>query len=390
MAIKPEDKLGEESAAHPLDRHQHDEHRNDPHSGRSVEQQVLDRIEHDRKRRPKFMDDRITMAHGAGGKATRQLVEGVFVPKLRNDILATLSDAAALNVNGQRIAFTTDSYVVKPIAFPGGSIGELAINGTVNDLAVSGARAMWVSAAFIIEEGLGADVIKREANAMAAAAGRAGVHVVTGDTKVVERGKCDEMYINTSGIGMVVTEQPLDVARCRPGDKIMVSGYIGDHGTAIMMTRGELELESEIESDTAPLWPLAETLIRSAGDGLRCMRDATRGGVATVLNEIALSADIGIVVAENRVPVRPEVTGACELLGIDPLHMANEGKLVAVVSAESADAALEAVKGIPGGEQAALVGEIRAEPPGRVLIKAVFGGHRIIDMLVGDPLPRIC
>lgn len=389
MAITPEDQVTGPSTQ-PLDGRQHDDHRSEPHSGRSVEERVLDRIEHDRKRRPKFMDDRITMAHGAGGKATRQLVEGVFVPKLQNDILATLSDAAILNVNGQRIAFTTDSYVVKPILFPGGSIGELAINGTVNDLAVSGAKAQWVSAAFIIEEGLPGEVIKREANAMAAAAQKAGVQVVAGDTKVVERGKCDEMYINTAGLGIIASGLLLDVVRCRPGDKILVSGYIGDHGTAIMMTRGELELESDIESDTTPLWPIAEALLDSCGEGLRCMRDATRGGVATVLNEIALSADVSIVIAEDRVPVRPEVTGACELLGIDPLHMANEGKLLAFVAPESADAALEAVRQVPGGEEAAIVGEIRAEPPGRVLIKAVFGGHRIIDMLVGDPLPRIC
>lgn len=382
--------MGADPVSHPLDRQQHDEHASNPHSGTSAQQQVLDRIEHDRKRRPKFMDDRITMAHGAGGKATRQLVEGVFVPRLQNEILATLSDAAALSINGERIAFTTDSYVVKPILFPGGSIGELAINGTVNDLAVSGAKALWVSAGFILEEGLGADVVKREAKAMAQAAEKAGVKVVTGDTKVVERGKCDEMYINTAGIGLVMTDQPLDVARCRPGDKILVSGYVGDHGTAIMMTRGELELEGDIQSDTAPLWPIAEALIQTSGEGLRCMRDATRGGVATVLNEIAMSADVSIVVAEDRVPVRPDVNGACELLGIDPLHMANEGKLLAVLSPETSDAALEAVRKLPGGEQAALVGEIRADPPGRVLIKAVFGGHRIIDMLVGDPLPRIC
>lgn len=387
--MTPVDKVGG-PVAHPLDLEQHDEHRSDPHSGKTVEEQVLERIEHDRKRRPKFMDERITMAHGAGGKATRQLVEGLFVPKLQNDILATLSDAAMLTVGDTRIAFTTDSYVVKPILFPGGSIGELAVNGTVNDLAVSGAKAIWLTSALILEEGIGADVVKREANAMAAAAKAAGVQVVAGDTKVVERGKCDEMYINTAGIGLVVTDLPLDVVRCRDGDKILVSGYIGDHGTAIMMTRGELELEGDVQSDTASLWPVAEALINSAGDSLRCMRDATRGGVATVLNEIALSADVGIVIAEDRIPVRPEVNGACELLGIDPLHMANEGKLLAVIAPEAADAALAAVRALPGGEQAALVGEVRAEPPGRVLIKAIFGGHRIIDMLVGDPLPRIC
>ncbi|MGH2772413.1 MAG: hydrogenase expression/formation protein HypE [Actinomycetota bacterium] len=404
MSQNPRTDHSSDPLAHPLDAVEHEEHdlhQGEPHSGESfedqeahrlhdVQEQVLARIERDRKRRPKFMDDRITMAHGAGGKASRQLVEGLFVPKLRNDVLSALNDAALVQVNGTRLAMTTDSFVVKPILFPGGSIGELAINGTVNDLAVSGAKALWISAAVILEEGLPAEVVKREANALAAAAERAGVSVVTGDTKVVERGKCDEMYVNTTGIGLVVTEQSLDAARCRPGDKVLVSGYIGDHGTAIMLTRGELEIDSDVVSDTASLWPVAETLINSAGDSLRCMRDATRGGVATVLNEIAMSADVGIVIAEGRVPVRPEVTGACELLGIDPLHMANEGKLVAFIAPEAADAALEAVRAIPGGEQAALVGEVREEPPGRVLVKAVFGGHRIIDMLVGDPLPRIC
>jgi hydrogenase expression/formation protein HypE len=359
-------------------------------SAKALEDEVLQRIERDRKRRPKFMDERITMAHGAGGKASRQLVEGVFVPKFSNEMLASLDDAAILEVGGTKLAFTTDSFVVKPISFPGGSIGELAVNGTVNDLAVSGASALAISAGFILEEGLAASVVKREVNAMAKASERARVPIATGDTKVVERGKCDEMYINVTGIGLLVAASPLDVNRSEPGDKILVSGFVGDHGTAIMLTRGELELDAELQSDTASVWPIADALIRTAGEGLRCMRDPTRGGVATVLNEIALAASIGVVVAEERVPVRPEVTGACEILGIDPLHMANEGKLIAVVAPEVADAALEAVRAIPGGEHAALVGEVRAEPPGRVLIKAVFGGHRIIDMLVGDPLPRIC
>jgi hydrogenase expression/formation protein HypE len=355
-----------------------------------IEQRVLERIEHDRKRRPKFMDERITMAHGAGGKASRQLVEGIFVPKLANPALEALSDGAVVPLDGTRVVVTTDSFVVKPLKFPGGSIGELAINGTVNDLAVSGAQPLAVTAAFILEEGLEAAIVKAEAAAMARAARAAGVEVVAGDTKVVERTKCDGMYITTTGIGAVVTKQILSPAACRPGDKVLVSGYIGDHGTAIMLTRGELDLVSDLQSDTAPLWELARALIESAGEHLRCMRDPTRGGVATVLNELALAADVGIVVAEEHVPVRPEVQGACEILGIDPLHMANEGKLIAVVGAQAADAALEALRQTPGGEHAALVGEVRAEPPGRVLVKATFGGHRIIDMLVGDPLPRIC
>lgn len=369
---------------HPLDRVGHDEH------GATLEKQVQERIERDRKRRPKFMDDRITMAHGAGGKASRQLVEGVFVPRFANPALLALSDAGIVEVNGTRLAMSTDSFVVKPILFPGGSIGELAVNGTVNDLAVSGARALAISCGFVLEEGLPAEVVKREAKAMASAAERAGVPIVTGDTKVVERGKCDQMYVNTAGIGLVVTPEALDVRSCRGGDKIIVSGYIGDHGTAIMLTRGELDIETDLQSDTASVWPICEALIDTCGPALRCMRDPTRGGVATVLNEIALHADVGIVVAEDRVPVRPEVSGACELLGIDPLHMANEGKVVVIVGPEAADAALEAIRALPGGEHASIVGEVREEPPGRVLVKAVFGGHRIIDLLVGDPLPRIC
>ena len=234
------------------------------------------------------------------------------------------------------------------------------------------------------------EALGRVVASMARACHRAEVELVTGDTKVVERGKCDEMYINTTGVGRIVTPEPLYVTRTRPGDKILVSGYVGDHGVAIMITRGELELDAEVSSDTRPVWDIAETLLSVAGDGLRCMRDPTRGGVATVLNEIALTANVGIVVAEERVPVRPEVTGACEILGIDPLYVANEGKVMAVLAPEVADAALEAVRGLPGCERAALIGEARAEPPGRVLCKTAFGGHRMIDLLVGDPLPRIC
>jgi len=356
----------------------------------ALQEQVLERIERDRKRRPKFMDEQITMAHGAGGKASRQLVEGLFVPKFANPALAELDDAAVLEVDGARLAFSTDSFVVKPILFPGGSIGELAVNGTINDLAVSGAKPIAISSGFILEEGVPASVVKREINAMASASAAVGVPIVAGDTKVVERGKCDEMYINTTGVGRIVTEEPLYVTRTRPGDKILVSGYVGDHGVAIMITRGELELDAEVSSDTRPVWDIAETLLRVAGDGLRCMRDPTRGGVATVLNEIALTANVGIVVAEERVPVRPEVTGACEILGIDPLYVANEGKVMAVLAPDVADAALEAVRALPGCEQAALIGEAREEPPGRVLCKTGFGGHRMIDLLVGDPLPRIC
>ncbi|MGB8652431.1 MAG: hydrogenase expression/formation protein HypE [Mycobacteriales bacterium] len=343
-----------------------------------------------RRRRPRFKDERITLAHGAGGKASRALVEGLVVPLLDNPALSQLSDAALLTAAGVRLAMTTDAFVVRPLAFPGGSIGELAVNGTVNDLAVSGARPLALSCALVLEEGLAADVLEREVAAMASAATAAGVSVVTGDTKVVERGKCDQMYVVTTGIGQVLDTAVLAPALVRPGDKVLVSGTIGDHGVAILLARGQLDLEADVRSDTRPLWDLAAALMSACGEGLHCMRDATRGGVATVLNEIALAAEVGVVIAEDRVPMRPEVMGAGEILGIDPLYMANEGKLVAFVAAEQADAALEAMRSVPAGAEAAVIGEVRDEPPGRVLGRTGFGGHRMIDMLVGDPLPRIC
>jgi hydrogenase expression/formation protein HypE len=295
-----------------------------------------------------------------------------------------------LTVDGVRLAFTTDSFVVSPIRFPGGSIGELAVNGTVNDLAVSGARPVALSAALILEEGLSAVDLEAEIAAMGTAARTAGVAVTTGDTKVVERGKCDSMYITTAGLGLVSDDVVLAPELVRPGDKVLVSGTIGDHGVAIMLARGGLDIEADVESDTAPLWPLVERVLAAGGPGVHCMRDATRGGVATVLNEIALSAEVGVVIAEERVPYLPAVVGAGEILGIDPLYVANEGKFVAFVAPEHADAALEALHSVPGGQRAAVIGEVRAEPPGRVLGRTAFGGHRMIDVLVGDPLPRIC
>jgi hydrogenase expression/formation protein HypE len=355
-----------------------------------TEQEVGERIEAMRRRRPRFIDDRITMAHGAGGKASRALVEGMIVPILENDALAQLSDAALLTIGGVRLAFTTDGFVVRPIRFPGGSIGELAVNGTVNDLAVSGARPTALSAALILEEGLTADALRLEITAMGEAAERAGVPVTCGDTKVVERGSCDSLYIVTTGVGVIEHDVVLAPEQVRPGDKVLVSGTIGDHGVAIMLARGELDIEADVRSDTQPLWKLVEALIAAIGPGLHCMRDATRGGVATVLNEIALAAEVGVVIAEDRVPMLPEVVGAGEILGIDPLYVANEGKLVAFVAPEHADAALAAMRTIPAGTQASIIGEVREEPPGRVLSKTTFGGHRMIDLLVGDPLPRIC
>ena len=355
-----------------------------------TEDLVGERIEAMRRRPQRFRDDRVTMAHGAGGKASRALVEGLVVPLLANPALEALSDAGLLTVGTTRLALTTDAFVVRPIRFPGGSIGELAVNGTVNDLAVTGAQPVAVSAAIILEEGLAADVLEAEITAMAAAASAAGVPVVTGDTKVVERGKCDSMYVVTTGVGVVADGVTLAPQLVRPGDKVLVSGMVGDHGVAIMLARGDLDIEADVSSDTQSLWPVAQALLTTCGEGLHCMRDATRGGVATVLNEIALAAEVGIVLEEARVPIRPEVAGAGEILGIDPLYVANEGKLVAFVAPEHADAALASMRGVPAGADAAIVGEVRDEPPGRVLGRTSFGGHRLIDMLVGDPLPRIC
>lgn len=356
-----------------------------------TETEVIERIEDMRRRRPRFIDEHITMSHGAGGKASRQLVEGLIVPLLENPTLASLGDAALLHTDGgPPLAFTTDSFVVQPIHFPGGSIGELAVNGTANDLAVTGARPLWLSAALILEEGLSAEVLEREVTAMGDAARAAGVVVATGDTKVVQRGKADGMYITTAGVGVRAPDTTMAPEFVRPGDKVLVSGTIGDHGIAIMLARGELDIDADVRSDTQPLWPLVDAALDACGAALHCMRDATRGGVATVLNEIALSTRLGVVIDEQRLPLRPEVVGAGEILGIDPLYVANEGKLVAFVAPERADAALDALRAQPAGADAAIIGEVRDEPEGRVLGRTTFGGHRMIDMLVGDPLPRIC
>jgi hydrogenase expression/formation protein HypE len=357
---------------------------------RSVEERVEARIEHRRRATPRFTDERVTMAHGAGGKASRKLVEGVFVPAFSNAALDALGDAAIVDIGGARLAVTTDAFVVTPIRFPGGSIGELAVNGTVNDLAVSGARPLAITASFILEEGVAADVVRAEAAAMAAAAAAAGVSVVAGDTKVVERGKADQMYITTTGIGRPDDRAHLAADTVVAGDVVIVSGPIGDHGVAIMLARGGLDLEADVRSDTAPLWPAVDALLAACGPALRWMRDATRGGVATVLNELALAAEVSIMVDEHAVPVAPAVGAACELLGIDPLYVANEGRFVAVVAGDAADAALDALRGVEVSAEAAVIGEVRADPPGRVLGRTSFGGHRMIDMLVGDPLPRIC
>lgn len=337
-----------------------------------------------------FHEKQIFMAHGAGGEASRRLVEGLFRPLFSNPSLDALSDAAILPELSGRVAVTIDSFVVQPLQFPGGSIGELAINGTVNDLAVSGARPLAIAAAFILEAGLSVDVLRREAQAMAEAARRAGVPVVTGDTKVVEHGKADGMYISTTAVGLIDDRADLQLARVRQGDRVLVSGPIGNHGMAIMLARAELEIEADIRSDTRPLLAFTDALLAQAGAGVRWMRDATRGGVATVLNELARDANVAVVINEEAVPLDDDVRGACELLGVDPLHVANEGQFVAVVSAEAADAALDTLRRTPGGERACILGEITSGPLARVLARSAFGGVRVVDMLIGDPLPRIC
>ena len=355
----------------------------------SREEQVLQRIEKARARKAKLKEERITLSHGSGGKATQTLIEAVFLEAFSNPLLAPLEDGAVLTAHGGRLAFTTDSYVVSPLFFPGGDIGDLAVNGTVNDLAVSGARPLWLSAGFILEEGFPVADLERIVGSMAAAAERAGVQVVTGDTKVVQRGKADGCYVNTAGVGVIERPIELGVANARPGDAVIVSGPIGEHGITIMLARGELDIESEVESDTAPLNGLVERLL-DAAPGVRGLRDATRGGVATICNEVARAAGVAVVVDEDSVPVRPDVRGACELLGIDPLYVACEGRLVAIVDGDQVDAAMAALRSHPLGEGAAVIGRVRDDPPGLVLLKTSFGGTRIVDLLVGDPLPRIC
>jgi hydrogenase expression/formation protein HypE len=354
------------------------------------EQHVLDTLEQNRRRPPKFTALRIDMSHGAGGKATSKLIEGLLLPTLGNPALAPLADAALIPFGDNNLALTTDSFVVRPLVFPGGSIGELAVNGTVNDLAVSGATPLGLSAALIVEEGLETEVLAHEVEAMAAAAGRAGVSIVTGDTKVVERGKGDGLYVVTTGVGVADPELSLSSASVRPGDKILCSGTLGDHGAAILIARGDLELEAEVLSDTRSLVPLVEALKQATGPGLRFMRDPTRGGVGTVLNELARDSGHGVALWEERLPIRDVVHGACEILGIDPLYVANEGKLLAVVAPEVADGALEALRAVEGGEEAEVIGEVHEEPARMVVMHTGFGGTRMIDMLVGDPLPRIC
>jgi hydrogenase expression/formation protein HypE len=358
--------------------------------GDTAEAQVLERIAAFQRRAPRLRDKFVTLAHGAGGKSSAALLDDVFLPGFGSGELTTQTDAAVLELpTGERLAFTTDSYVVSPWRFAGGSVGDLAVNGTVNDLAMMGARPIGLSAAFVIEEGFAVDDLRAVVADMAAAAARAGVSIVTGDTKVVGHGAGDGVYITTAGIGTVPAGRELAAAKVEAGDAVIVSGTIADHGVAVMIARGDLALAAEIESDTAPLSAMVEDLL-DAVPATRWLRDATRGGVGTVVNELARSTGLTVVLDEAALPVHPSVAGACELLGIDPLHVANEGKLVAVVPAADVDRALDAIRRSSSGRAAACIGGIRTDPPGLAVLTTAFGGTRILDMLVGDPLPRIC
>jgi hydrogenase expression/formation protein HypE len=357
----------------------------------TLELEVLAKIEKARRAAPRVRTTHVTLAHGSGGRAMHDLVEAVFLRAFDNPILAAREDQAVLAMPAaERLAFTTDSYVVKPLFFPGGDIGSLAVHGTINDLAVSGAEPLCLSAGFILEEGLEIAVLERVVAAMRDAAHGAGVHIVTGDTKVVERGRADGLYINTAGIGALRRPAVLAADTIRPGDRVIVSGTIGDHGVTVLIARGELELESDLMSDTAPLHSLVGALLDAVPAGVRALRDATRGGAATVLVELADRAGVCMLLDEAAVPVRPEVRGACEILGLDPLYVANEGKLVAVVAPEHAAAALAALRAHPLGAAAAMIGKVRTTPAGMVFLRTVTGGTRVVDMLAGDQLPRIC
>ena len=360
---------------------------------------LFERVERARRRKRKIRDEQITLAHGSGGRAMHELIEGLFLEYLRNPLLEALEDQAVFEVGeGEgraRLAFTTDSYVVTPVFFPGGDIGRLAVCGTVNDLAMSGARPLYLSAGFIMEEGFAVEELRRILASMREAAEEAGVQVVTGDTKVVQKGSADKVFINTAGLGVIESPVRISAARAEVGDKVILSGTAGDHGTTIMIARGELELETDIRSDTAPLHSLVREMLDEAAraaapDAVHCLRDPTRGGVATTLNEIALGSEVCIEIREDLIPVREEVKGACEILGLDPLYVANEGKLVAVVSADVADRVVARMREHAYGRDARVIGEVKAEPQGIVAMRTGFGGTRIVDMLVGEQLPRIC
>lgn len=338
---------------------------------------------------PLLAKDTILLGHGSGGKLSAELIREVFLPALRNPVLARLDDQAIVNINGTRLAFTTDSFVVKPLFFPGGDIGSLAVHGTINDLAMGGATPLFLSAAFIIEEGFPMEDLRRVVNSMHRAAEAAGVHVVTGDTKVLEKGKGDGLFINTTGIGTVPDGVELSADRARPGDKVLLSGSIGEHGIAILAPREGLEFESAIQSDSAALHTLVAEMLRVTGE-IRCMRDPTRGGVSSTLNEIAEQSHVGIELEESTIPVRDEVRGACELLGLDPMYVANEGKLIAIVAPNAADQVLQAMRRHPLGLNSQVIGTVKKQNAGLVTMRTALGTTRIVDMLAGDQLPRIC
>jgi hydrogenase expression/formation protein HypE len=333
--------------------------------------------------------ERILLGHGSGGKLSAELLRDVFLPAFRSRVLARLDDQAILQVGGERLAFTTDTFVVKPLFFRGGDIGSLAVHGTVNDLAMGGAEPLFLSAAFVIEEGFPVATLARIAESMGRAAEEAGIEIVTGDTKVVEKGKGDGVFINTTGIGRVHPESNLSAAHARPGDRVLLSGYLGDHGIAILSERQDIGFEAEIASDSAALHTLVRAML-AASTAIRCMRDPTRGGLSSAANEIAVAAKVGIELEEAAIPVREVVRGACELLGFDPLYVANEGKLIAIVAPESADAILAAMRAHPLGRDSAIVGTVTERHPGMVTMKTAFGTSRIVDLLPGDQLPRIC
>ncbi len=334
--------------------------------------------------------ERIVMGHGSGGKMSHDLVARLFVPYFDNPVLRQGDDAGAIRLEtGQRLAISTDSHVVKPLFFPGGDIGRLAICGTVNDVAMLGAAPAYLTAGFILEEGLEMDVLERVAASMQAAAQEAGVSIIAGDTKVVERGKADGLYINTTGIGVIPAGREISGAQARPGDVVILSGPIGDHGMAVLAARGELGFEVAVESDVAPLNHLVAAMMDTTST-LHVLRDPTRGGLATTLNEIAMQSGVSITLEEDTIPVRPQVAAVCEVLGFDPLYVANEGKLVAILPAQEAERVLAVMRRTRYGEQAVRIGQVQAESPGRVLMKTRLGSTRVVDRLAGEMLPRIC
>jgi len=332
----------------------------------------------------------ILLAHGGGGRLTQMLIERMFWPTFRNPALETLHDGAVLEVEGVRLAFTTDSFVVSPLFFPGGDIGGLAVNGTVNDLAMCGARPLYLSLGFILEEGFPMEDLWRVVRSIQEAAQEAGVEVATGDTKVVDRGKGDGIFINTTGLGLVPPGINISPRRATPGDVVLISGAIAVHGIAILSVREGLEFETTLESDTASLNGLVDALLRAAGPEVHVLRDPTRGGLSSALNEIASSANVGIVLEETKIPIWDEVRGACEILGLDPLYVANEGKCLAIVAPEVAEVVLEAMRSHPLGREAAIIGQVVEEHPGTVILRSRVGGKRVVDMISGEQLPRIC